>query len=138
MREAPNKRIFSVELRVHSVELRVPTCLRCFPGAPALQGIPDPSQCLRSCDRVAWHGKLPVQALRFQEPGNDLRPRCAEVEAGRQAARGADALGSVGIHHDIEFRLGVDVGLGAFGLPSDRAAAGSGGAGSGGTISLNQ
>ena len=93
---------------------------------------------LCSCDRVAWHGKLSVRALRFQESGNDLLPRPAKVEAGRQAARGADALGSVGVDHDIEFGLGVNVGLGAFGSASDGTAARGGGAGSGSTISLNQ
>ena len=59
-----------------------------------------------------------------EEPGNDLRPRCAEVEAGGQAARGADALGPVGVHHDIEFSLGVDVRLGAFGFRVGRRGSG--------------
>jgi hypothetical protein len=51
-----------------------------------------------------------------EQRGDDLRFRRAEVEAGREAAGGADARGTVGVDHGIALGLGVDVGLGGLGL----------------------
>ena len=95
---------------------------------------------------VAWHEmrSLPLpgaggrMAGAAEQPGDDLRPRCAEVEAGRQAARGADALGPVGYittYSSASASMSASVRSGS---ASDGAAADGGGAGSGRTISLNQ